>query len=212
MKKAVLAILAAVLYSCGGPSARQDTDVLQSMEDVTAEINGATTLKTDNSTKTVTYGGFRMEVPDIADDYGYLDPESEITYGDTISGIHLGVYKMDKKELSDFIKNNSLESVVTPDLYGYNKLCMANVASGQNESQDTKVVSGVAADTSVVNGMKRIHNSFTIEINGTDFENNYVFAEGGDVFYMIYFSMPMSGSGKYYILRDKVLGSFRENQ
>ena len=65
---------------------------------------------------------------------------------------------------------------------------------------------------SVVNGMKRIDNSFIIEIDGTDFETSYVFTEGKDAFYMIYLSMPKAVSDKYDALRGKVLGSFRENQ
>lgn len=208
-----MAIFAAVLYSCGGSSIRQDTDALQNMAEVLEDIGGTAAPPADSScTKTVTSGRFSMEVPAIALDYSHLDPESEITYGDTISGIHIGVYKMDKKELSDFVESNGLKNVVTPDLYGYNKLCMASVANGDNAVEGVKLVSCVTADTSVVNGMKRIDNNFTIEIDGADFETSYVFTEGKDAFYMIYLSMPRDVSDKYAALRDEVLGSFRENQ
>lgn len=213
MKKAVLAIFAAVLYSCGGLSEQQAPDEAQGIGGITEDISDiAVSAINDSITKTVTSGRFSMEVPAMMHNYSHLDPESEITYGDTTSGIHLGVYKMGKKELSDFVESNDLKSVVTPDLYGYNKLCMANVANGDNAVEGVKLVSSVTADTSVVNGMKRIDNSFIIEIDGTDFETSYVFTEGKDAFYMIYLSMPRAVSDKYDALRGKVLGSFRENQ
>lgn len=212
MKKAIIVIFAAALYSCGGTAETQEVEAIQSRAEIAADVREAMSARDYNSTKTVTSGSFSMEVPSITADYRHLDPESEITYGDTTTGIHLGVYRLEKKELADFIKDNGMEGTVTPDLYGYNRICMANAMAGNKEDPGTKIVSAVTADTSVVNGLKCISDNFTLNINGTDFENHYLFAEGGEVFYMVYFSLPKINAARYETLRDKVLGSFRENR
>ena len=55
MKKAVLAIFAAVLYSCGGPSEQQAPDEAQGIGGITEDISDiAVSAINDIITKTVT--------------------------------------------------------------------------------------------------------------------------------------------------------------
>ena len=62
MKKAVLAIFAAVLYSCGGPSEQQAPDEAQGIGGITEDISDiAVSAINDSITKTVTSGRFSME-------------------------------------------------------------------------------------------------------------------------------------------------------